>query len=68
MRDACPHRGSPLGIGYVEDGLLVCPVHGWQFDPFDGTFPGGYSSGLRAYPVEQREDGIYVALEDTPRR
>jgi len=30
--DECPHRGSRLSAGWVEDGRLVCPYHGWQFD------------------------------------
>src|SRR4051812_43847545 len=27
----CPHRESPLSLGEVEDGCLVCPYHGWTF-------------------------------------
>lgn len=29
--DRCPHRESPLSIGRVTDGCLVCPYHGWKF-------------------------------------
>jgi pyruvate oxidase len=60
--DACPHRGAPLGAGYVEDGRIVCPLHAWDFDVFTGSYRGGYPSGLSAYHTEVREDGIYVAL------
>lgn len=28
LEDFCPHRGAPLSLGYVEDGLLVCGYHG----------------------------------------
>lgn len=31
--DECPHRGARLSQGWVEDGCLVCPYHGWRFDP-----------------------------------
>lgn len=31
--DSCPHRGARLSQGWVEDGCLVCPYHGWRFDP-----------------------------------
>jgi len=24
----CPHRGGPLRLGRVEDGIIVCPWHG----------------------------------------
>ncbi len=29
--DKCPHRNFPLSKGYVENGKLVCPYHGWEF-------------------------------------
>jgi nitrite reductase/ring-hydroxylating ferredoxin subunit len=28
----CPHRGSDLAFGRLEDGGLRCPFHGWLFD------------------------------------
>jgi len=66
--NACPHQGGPLGEGSIETGAegkcwLRCPWHGWDFDPLTGQSPGGHGDGLTTYPVEEREDGIYVALE-----
>lgn len=31
-RDLCLHRGAGLSLGWVKDGCLVCPYHGWQYD------------------------------------
>jgi phenylpropionate dioxygenase-like ring-hydroxylating dioxygenase large terminal subunit len=31
--DECPHRGSRLSQGWIENGDIVCPYHGWSFDP-----------------------------------
>jgi phenylpropionate dioxygenase-like ring-hydroxylating dioxygenase large terminal subunit len=28
----CPHRGSSLEYGEIEDGGIRCPYHGWLFD------------------------------------
>jgi phenylpropionate dioxygenase-like ring-hydroxylating dioxygenase large terminal subunit len=28
----CPHRSAHLAGGWVEDGNIVCPYHGWRFD------------------------------------
>ncbi len=28
----CPHRGARLSQGWLTDGCLVCPYHGWRFD------------------------------------
>ena len=30
--DLCIHRGSRLSMGWVEDGEIVCPYHGWRYD------------------------------------
>lgn len=33
----CPHQGADLGNAHItEDGFLVCPRHGWQFDLNNG--------------------------------
>ncbi|MDZ7643044.1 MAG: Rieske 2Fe-2S domain-containing protein [Woeseiaceae bacterium] len=29
--DRCPHREAPLSRGTMENGVLVCPYHGWSF-------------------------------------
>ncbi len=63
LSNACPHQGGPLGEGSIERGLLRCPWHGWDFDPRTGAAPGGFDDGVPTYPVELREDGVYVALE-----
>ena len=56
----CPHAGGPLAEGTVENGLLVCPWHGREYDPFDGRCEG--YTPVPAYKVDVRSDGIYVAL------
>ncbi len=69
MDNRCPHQGGPLGEGSIEVGKegecwLRCPWHGWDFDPKTGRPPGGHEdSGQRLYPVEVRDDGIYVGIE-----
>ncbi len=34
--DRCPHRGTKLSAGSIEDGCLTCPYHGFRFET-DGT-------------------------------
>ena len=62
LDNACPHQGGPLGEGSIENGWLRCPWHGWDFHPCTGDSPGGHDDGVGSYPVEERDDGIYVAL------
>jgi thiamine pyrophosphate-dependent acetolactate synthase large subunit-like protein/nitrite reductase/ring-hydroxylating ferredoxin subunit len=57
----CPHQGGPLGEGSIENGLLRCPWHGWDYDPITGKAPG-YDDGVETFEVETREDGIYVGI------
>ena len=58
----CPHQGGPLGEGSIENGLLRCPWHGWDFDPLTGRAPGGFDDGVETFPVEVRDDGVYVGF------
>ena len=37
MDNKCPHQGGPLGEGSIENGLLRCPWHGWDFCPHGGS-------------------------------
>jgi pyruvate oxidase len=73
MDNRCPHQGGPLGEGSIEKGksgecMLRCPWHGWDFDPKTGLPPGGHEdSGQKMFPLDVRDDGIYLGLEaDTP--
>ena len=74
MENHCPHQGGPLGEGSIERGAdgacwLRCPWHGWDFDPLTGKPPGGHEdSGQEMFPVEVRDDGIYLAIESEPER
>lgn len=62
LDNACPHAGGPLGQGTIEGKRLVCPWHGREYDPATGECDG-YAESATAYPVEVREDGVYVRVE-----
>jgi nitrite reductase/ring-hydroxylating ferredoxin subunit len=36
MENTCLHRGGPLGQGVISGGKVVCPWHGWEWDPKTG--------------------------------
>ena len=65
LDNECPHQKGPLGEGSIEKGFLRCPWHGWDYHPLTGKPPGGYDDGVQTYPVESRDDGIYVAFDVT---
>ncbi len=64
LDNRCPHQGGPLGEGSIENGLLRCPWHGWDYDPITGKAPG-YDDGVETFEVEVRDDGVWVGLPET---
>ncbi len=60
--DRCPHRGGSLAGGTMACGTVTCPWHGSQFDVTNGRVVAGPSEeGISIYPVEVREDGVYLS-------
>ena len=65
LDNRCPHQGGPLGEGSIENGLLRCPWHGWDYCPLTGTPPGEeFDDGVPTFDTEVRDDGIYVSLPE----
>ncbi len=66
LDNRCPHQGGPLGEGSIENGLLRCPWHGYDYCPLTGNPPGEFVDEATTYAVEVREDGVYVGVEAPP--
>jgi thiamine pyrophosphate-dependent acetolactate synthase large subunit-like protein/nitrite reductase/ring-hydroxylating ferredoxin subunit/CDGSH-type Zn-finger protein len=64
LDNACPHQGGPLGEGAIEACWLRCPWHGWDFHPLTGASPEGHGDRVPTYPVEERDDGVFVQVEE----
>lgn len=65
--DRCLHTGGPLADGWVVDGCVVCPWHGWVYDLTSGErVVGARTAGhLRTYPVTVDADGrVRVEIPD----
>ena len=60
----CPHAGGMLADGYIDAlGNIVCPIHRYKFSLQNGRNSSGEGYFLKTWPVEKREDGIYIGLE-----
>lgn len=60
LSNICPHQHSPLIYdGFLEDGCVVCPAHGWMFNLETGKTPTG-QRGLNSFEV-RIEDGMVFA-------
>lgn len=71
----CPHRSAHLSGGWVHDGELVCPYHGWRFDgggacthipQMDDSLPQPPRASLRTYPAVERYGVVWVCVGDEP--
>jgi nitrite reductase (NADH) small subunit len=62
MDNVCPHRGGPLGTGVIDDGKLICPWHGWQFDPFTGKSIQIPDTGVALYRLFVEGDDVFVEV------
>lgn len=59
----CPHAGARFCDGWLDaQGRIVCPLHKYRFDPTNGRNTSGEGYKLKTYPVEIREDYIYIGL------
>lgn len=63
LDNKCPHQGGPLGEGSIENGLLRCPWHGWDYHPCTGKAPG-FDDGVATYEAEVRDGAVYVGLPE----
>ena len=64
LDNRCPHQGGPLGEGQLDGAWLICPWHGYEYDPQTGNPPTGYGDQARVLALEIRADGIYVGVEE----
>ncbi|WP_207511060.1 Rieske (2Fe-2S) protein [Longitalea luteola] len=61
----CPHASGIMSEGYVDAvGNVVCPVHRYKFSLKNGRNTNGGGYYLKTYPVEVREEALFVAIPD----
>lgn len=60
---ACIHLQGPLGEGRLEDSVLTCPWHGWQYDVRTGKNEFDRAIRLRTYKVRVEDGEVQVALD-----
>lgn len=56
----CPHAGAPLGGGGMEDGVVMCPWHGWEFDVTSGKCTNIEGTKVESFPVKVEGEDVFV--------
>ena len=62
MDNVCLHRGGPLGQGMIEGGKVVCPWHGWAYDPKTGTAEQNPNARVAVYPLKIENGEVLVEV------
>ena len=61
----CPHAGGFLSDGYIDPlGNIVCPIHRYKYSMSNGRNTSGEGYYLKHWNVEEREEGVYVEMEE----
>jgi nitrite reductase (NADH) small subunit len=58
----CLHLKGPLGEGRIDDHVLTCPWHGWQYDICTGENEFDRAIQLKTYEVRVEDGNVQVAL------
>jgi nitrite reductase (NADH) small subunit len=63
MDNVCLHQGGPLGQGIIEGGKLVCPWHGWQYDPLTGQAVHNPAARVDVYSIKVENSDVMIDLQ-----
>jgi NAD(P)H-dependent nitrite reductase small subunit len=58
----CPHKGVPLAVGCVENGAVICAMHGWEFDLKSGNCRNVPGAEVKTFPVQVESGMIRVRV------
>jgi nitrite reductase/ring-hydroxylating ferredoxin subunit len=58
----CPHAGADLSGGWCREGKIICPNHRYSYDLHTGKGSPGQNDYVDVFPVEKRDDGIYIGI------
>ena len=62
----CPHAGGFLADGYIDAlGNVVCPLHRYKYSLQNGRNVSGEGYYLKHWPVEIREEGVFIGMEES---
>jgi toluene monooxygenase system ferredoxin subunit len=66
--DRCPHLGMPLSEGTLDEGVITCGAHCFEFDARTGAGVNPRNVALRPHAVELADDDVWIEIEAEERR
>ena len=64
LHSSCVHRGGPVATGVLNDDILTCPWHGFQYNVTNGQCLADPSARLDVYPVTVQDGKVYLLIPD----
>ena len=62
LNNICPHQhASIIYDGFVDNGCVICPAHGWEFQLKNGKMHTG-GSCLAPYEVKIINNNVYIKV------
>ena len=62
LDDCCPHQGASFEGGEIDDGVLICPLHGWRADVCTGQSLEAPSLKIPMYETKIEDGLVYIKL------
>jgi nitrite reductase/ring-hydroxylating ferredoxin subunit/DMSO/TMAO reductase YedYZ heme-binding membrane subunit len=66
LTNLCAHQNGPIGEGFIIDGCVTCPWHGYQYRLEDGCAPPPFSEKLVTYRVRINRGVVEVDPRPLP--
>ncbi len=66
ISNVCQHQNGPLGEGKIVDGCVVCPWHGYQYRPEDGSSPPPFAERVPTFRIAVHEGRVWVDPQPLP--
>lgn len=60
VNNVCKHQNGPLGEGKIVDSCIVCPWHGYEYQPADGCSPPPFTEKVSTYSLKLIDGTVYV--------
>jgi toluene monooxygenase system ferredoxin subunit len=64
--DRCLHQAVPLSLGRLQDGVITCWAHEWQYDACTGVGINPDNVELTRFPLKIEEGQIFIDFAEDP--
>lgn len=66
LSNVCQHQNGPLGEGRVINGCVVCPWHGYEYEPATGSSPPPFAERVPTFNVQIADGRVWLDPRPNP--